>query len=208
MTFGMRFDWRGGMNVTDGHLNIYATAQDESLMKGIALGSPDAMEVLMDRYLPMVSRISYRILCDIPESGEVARDVFVEVWKTARLYDFRTSVSVWICRIVYRLCRLHLLKLRILDMISGHQSVYETSAPAPISPEEDFNTKETWGIYCRAARFLSTKEIAAFVFIELEEMPVADVSRIMRMNSGSVRENLLAARGKIKEELKKYGKVI
>ncbi len=196
------------MNVTDGHLNIYETAPDESLMKGIALGSPDAMAVLMDRYLPMVSRISYRILCDIKESEEVTRDVFIDVWKTAELYDFRTSVSLWICRMVYRLCRLHLLKLRILDLISGHSSVYETSAPAPVSPEEDYNTKETWGIYCRAARFLSTKEIAAFVFIELEEMPVSDVSRIMGMNSSSVRENLLVARGKIKEELKKYGKVI
>ncbi len=54
--FGTGFDGLGYMNVTDGYLNIYAAAPDESLIKGISLGSPDAMEVLMDRYLPVPFR--------------------------------------------------------------------------------------------------------------------------------------------------------
>ncbi len=177
-------------------------------MRGIALGSPDAMEILMDRYLPTVSRISYRILCDIPESESVTKEVFMKVWKSAGEYDFRRGVSIWICRLIYNLCYIHLRRQRILDLLSKHPPVYETSAPQPLSPEEDYNTKETWAIYCRAARFLTAEQRAVFVFRELEEMSTEDVSLIMQMRSDRIRENLVDAREKIKNELRKYGKGI
>ena len=37
---------------------------DMTLMKEVAYGSMDAFEELMDRYLDLVSRTSFRILCD------------------------------------------------------------------------------------------------------------------------------------------------
>ncbi len=189
-------------------MNIYESSTDTALIKGISQGSNDAMEVLMDRYLPMVARITYRILCDIRDSEAVTEEVFMKVWKSAGEYDFRRGVSIWICRIIYNLCYIHLRRQRFLDLLFIRQSVYETSAPHSLTPEEDYNTKETWGIYCRASHFLTVRQRAVFVFRELEEMSTADVSSIMNMRSDRIRENLITAREKIKEELAKYGKVI
>ncbi len=177
-------------------------------MRGVSLGDPAAFETLMDRYLPMVSRVSYRILCDIPESEAVTKEVFLRVWRSAGEYDFRHGVSVWISRIIYNLCYIHLRRIRFLDLLFIHQAVYETSAPQPLSPEEDFITKETWEIYCRAARFLTARQRAVFVFRELEELSTEDVAAIMRMRSDRVRYNLVAARERIRQELAEYGKVI
>ncbi len=205
---GTYFEWGRGMNSTDGYVNIWESPDDSALMKSTALGSPEAMEILMDRYLPMVSRISYRILCDIPESEAVTEEVFMKVWRSAGEYDFRRGVSVWICRIIYNLCYIHLRRLRFLDLLSIRPSVYETSAPQPLSPEEDFNTKKTWEIYCRATRYLTARQRAVFVFRELEELSTAEVSSIMAMRSDHIRDNLLTAREKIKIELAKYGEVI
>ncbi len=196
------------MNSTNGHNSIYESDRESALIKAIALGSPDAMEILMDRYLIMVSRISYRILCDIPESESVTKEVFMKVWRSAGEYDFRRGVSIWICRIICNLCYVHLRRQRFLDLLSMRTSVYETSAPKPLSPEEDYNTKETWAIYCRAAHFLTAEQRAVFVFRELEEMSTEDVSEIMNMRSDRIRDNLVEAREKIKNELRKYGKVI
>ncbi len=196
------------MNTTNVHINLYESSSDSALIRGIALGSPDAMEILMDRYLPMVSRISYRILCDIEESEAVTEEVFMKVWRSAGEYDFRRGVSIWICRIIYNLCYIHLRRQRILDLLFTHRPVYEMSAPHPLSPSEDFSTQETWAVYCRASRFLTAKQRSVFVFRELEEMSTSDVISIMNMRSDRIRENLLAAREKIKEELEKYGKVI
>ncbi len=196
------------MNSTNGHNSIYESDSDSALIKAVALGSPDAMEILMDRYLPMVSRVSYRILCDISESEEVTKEVFMKVWRSAGEYDFRRGVSIWICRIIYNLCYIHLRRQRFLDLFTKHPSVYETSAPQPLSPDEDYNTKETWAIYCRASRFLTIRQASVFVFRELEELSTEDVSEIMNMRSDRIRDNLLTAREKIKQELARYGKVI
>ncbi len=191
------------MNLTNGHM-----INDGSLIKGIASGSPEAMETFMEEYLPMASRVSYRILCDIKESEDVTREVFMKVWSEAGKYDFRQSVSVWMYRMICDLCRSHLLRLRLLELLTFHPSVYETSAPHPLSPEEDFITKKTWEVYCRASRFLTAKQRTVFVLKELEELSTEDVSAIMGMRSDHIRSNLVEAREKIKEELAKYGEVI
>ncbi len=187
---------------------IYESSSDASLMKEVALGNPAAMDELMERYLPMAARISYRILCDIPESEAVTKEVFLKVWGSAGEYDFRHGVSVWISRIICNLCYIHIRRQHFLDLLSIHQSPYETSAPQPLSPEEDYITKETWEIYCRAARHLTAKQRAAFVLCELEELPITEVADIMHMSSSRIMENLTEAKEQIKQELSKYGKVI
>ncbi len=196
------------MNSTNGHINSYMTASESSLMRGVAIGNHDAMEILMDRYLPMVSRISYRILCDILESESVTKEVFLKVWRNAGEYDFRLSLNLWICRIICNLCYVHIRRQRFLDLFSFHPQVFETSAPKPLSPEEDYITNETWEIYCRATGFLTPSQRMVFVFRELEEMSTADVASIMHIRSDRIRTKLVTARDKIKEELERYGKVI
>ncbi len=111
------------MNETNGHNS------DSSLMKNIAAGDQEALEILMDRYLPMVSRVSYRILCDIPESEVVSKEVFLKVWKGAGEYDFRHGVSLWMYRLICDLCYIHIRRMHFLDLLSIHPAVYETSAP-------------------------------------------------------------------------------
>ncbi len=189
------------MNLTNGH-------NDSSLIKSISLGDPEALETLMDRYLPLVSRVSYRILCDINESETVTKEVFLKVWNSAGEYDFRHGVSVWIYRTICNLCYIHLRRIRFLDLLSIHLPVYETSAPMPLNHEEDYSTKETWTIYCRATRFMTAEQRTVFVLSELEELSANEVAEILDMRSDRIRENVLDARQRIKEELKKYGKVI
>ncbi len=202
------------MNLTNGHIGYESSdnpdlmRSDSSLIKSISLGDPEALELLMDRYLPMVSRVSYRMLCDIKESEIVTKEVFMKVWRSAGEYDFRHGVSLWMYRMIYNLCYIRIRRIRFLDLLFVNPAVYETSAPMPLSPEEDYMTKETWGIYCRAARYLSAKQRAVFVFRELEELSTGDVALIMNMRSDRIRDNLLTAREKIKEELARYGKVI
>ena len=52
-------------------------------MGAVALGLQDALKVVLDRYMPMVSRTSYRILCDRDDSEDVTQEVFIRVWKNA-----------------------------------------------------------------------------------------------------------------------------
>ena len=181
---------------------------DEALMEAVSQGRTDALNVLMDRYMSAVYRISYRILCDRADSEVVTRNVLMKAWSDAPRYDGRYSLMVWIYQIVCHLCIARLRRRRILDLLSvTSSSVYEMAAPQPLSPEEDYIIKETWEIFCRASRNLSPKQRIVFTLRELEGLSTDDISAITGLNQDRIDRNIHIAHQQIRSELEHYGKV-
>lgn len=180
---------------------------DAALMRELALGRSEALKIIMDRYMSLVSRTAYRILCDRPDSEDVTQEVFIKVWRNASSYDERYSVSTWLYRITCNLCFDRLRRRRILDLFAIRPSVYEASAPAALSPEEDFITKETWAIFCRASQGLSPKQRTVFTLRDLEGLSAEKVATITGMTADQIKSNLHIARKRIRQELERYGKV-
>ena len=194
------------MNLMNGHMSI-GQASDASLIREVILGRREALKVIMDRYMTMVSRTAYRIMCDRPDSEDITREVFIMVWRNASSYDGRYSVSMWLYGITCNLCLKRLRRRRILELFSIRPSVYELSAPAAMSPEEDFITKETWAIFCRASLELSPRQRIVFTLLDLEGLSSEEVISITGMTSDQIKDNLYIARKKIRQELERYGKV-
>lgn len=194
------------MNLTKEHMKI-ELASDASLIREVVLGRREALKVIMDRYMNMVSRTAYRIMCDRPDSEDITKEVFMKVWRNAFSYDGRYSVSTWLYGITCNLCLKRLRRRRIMELFSIRPSVYESSAPAAMSPEEDFITKETWAIFCRASQKLSPRQRSVFTLLDLEGMSSEEVISITGMTTGEVKDNLNIARKKIRQELERYGKV-
>ena len=68
-------------------------AGETALMRAVAQGRHEAFEVVLEGYMPMVARISYRILCDRTDSEYVTNEVFMRIWNNASAFDGdRTSV--------------------------------------------------------------------------------------------------------------------
>lgn len=196
------------LNMEGRNLKIdLAPRNDDTLMKAVALGRQDALKLLMDRYMPVVSRTAYRILCDREESRDVAQEVFLKVWQKASRFDERHSVATWLYRITSNLSIDRLRRRRIINIFIPQSSVYEMSAPEARSPEEDYITKEAWDIFCRASENLSPKQRLVYTLRELEELPASRVGEITGMTADQIKSNLSVARRKIKAELQKYGKV-
>ena len=182
-------------------------ASDAFLMREVALGRSEALRLIMDRYMSMVSRTAYRIMCDRPDSEAITKEVFIKVWRDASSYDDSYSVSTWLYRITCNLCFGRLCRRRFLFLFSIRPSVYESSAPAAMSPEEDFMTKETWAIFCRASQGLSPKQRIVFTLSDLEGLSSEKVASITGMTADQIKSNLHIARKKIRQELERYGKV-
>lgn len=193
------------MKVNSGNIGF---GSDEALMEAVSQGRTDALNVLMDRYMSAVYRISYRILCDRADSEVVTRNVLMKAWSDAPRYDGRYSLMVWIYQIVCHLCIARLRRRRILELLSvTSSSVYEMSAPQPLSPEEDYIIKETWEIFCRASRNLSPKQRIVFTLRELEGLSTDDISAITGLNQDRIDRNIHIAHQQIRSELEHYGKV-
>jgi len=180
---------------------------DGELMRDMALGRKEAMKLILDRYMAMVSRSAYRILCDREDCEYVTREIFKIIWDNASSYDGRYPISIWICRIVCRVCLARLRRRRILDVLSIRPSVYEPSDPSALSSDEEYIEKETWAVFCRASHGFSTKQRIIYAFKELEGFSVFDVASITGMKTDQIRADLYVARKKVKQELERYGNV-
>ncbi len=187
--------------------NVGKYTDDAALMGAVALGRQGALDQVLDRYMSMVSRTSYRILCDREDSEDVTQEVFIKVWRNASDFDGRYSLSTWIYRITCNLCYDRLRRRKVLSLFSITRSVYETSAPMALSPEEDFITKETWEIFCRVSRHLSPKQRAVFTLRDLEGLDTDEIESVTGLTADQIKSNLHIARKKIRQELERYGKV-
>lgn len=180
---------------------------DAALMKAVAQGRRAAVETLLDKYMLMVSRVSYRILCDRPDSDAVTLAVFRKLCRSASGFDGRQNLHEYLCRLMCSMCHIRMIRRRLLDLFYISPSLYETSDPLPHSPEEDYITKETWEIFCRASRNLTYRQRVVFALCEMEQLPMSEVEAVTGLSAGRIKEHIRAARKQIRAELEVYGKV-
>ena len=60
---------------------------DADLIRSVAGGRMDMFRVIVEKYLDMVARTSYRILCDRGAADEVTCSVFMSLWNDSASYD-------------------------------------------------------------------------------------------------------------------------
>lgn len=180
---------------------------DASLVREVALGRQDALGVVMDCHMAMVLRTAYRILCDRRDAEDVTRKAFLKVWKCPYDSERYENIRLWLYRITVGLCHSCLRRRRLTDVLSIRFRVYEDQSPVAASPEEEFITKESWAIFCRASLMLSPEQRVVYTLIELEMLSMEEVVVITGMSSERIGNDLDAAVEAVRQELERYGKV-
>ena len=79
------------------------TDLESRLIQRIAAGDERAFRELFEVYGKRVFRYAARLIGDVPKAEEVTNDVMIEVWKSARRFEGRSSVSTWIIGITRHL---------------------------------------------------------------------------------------------------------
>ncbi|HEX2026577.1 MAG TPA: ECF RNA polymerase sigma factor SigK [Nitriliruptorales bacterium] len=94
--------------------SLHAEPRDADLMRAVARGDQEAFAVLYDRYADRVFGLIRKVLRDPSQSEEVAQEVFVEIWRTARRYDpDKGAVATWFMTLAHR---------RAVDRVRSEQS--------------------------------------------------------------------------------------
>lgn len=89
-------------------------ASDAELMASVTRGDQDAFATLYDRHANRVFGVIRKVMRDPAQSEEVAQEVFVEAWRTARRFDpNKGAVATWLMTMAHR---------RAVDRVRSEQS--------------------------------------------------------------------------------------
>lgn len=177
---------------------------ERKLLKDISEGSLADFQYLMEAYLPMVSRTSYRIMCDRGDSEFITERVMLSLWREPLSYA--DDVRYELLRRTCRSCRIRLFRRRVLQLFSIDPDVYVASTPQVPSYDE-YVARQAWQVFCRSSAAFTDMQRVLYTLCELEQLPVDYVSAITG-NSALVIESLLSgARTVVEEELDHYGRI-
>lgn len=178
--------------------------KDYELLDEIRRGNIQAFKEILNRYLPLVSRTSYRIMCDRTDSETVTKSVFLSLWRDpdsfkGRVYD---ELLTRTCRI----CRIQLLKRNLFTILSLNPDVFVFSAPSVPSADE-YIARKAWEVFCRASGNCSGTQRVIYTLCELECLPHDTAASVGRILPSHVRPALEQARENVRIELDHYGRM-
>ena len=110
---------------------------DAVLMLRVKRGDRAAFAALVEKYKQPVMNLVYRTLHDETEAEDLAQNVFLQVYKSARRYESRAKFSTWLFTIARNLC------LNEIRRRSRHpaDSIEESHAEHEDQPRQQFEDK-------------------------------------------------------------------
>lgn len=178
---------------------------DLTLIKEISYGNAEALSSVMDRYLDLVSRTSFRILCDREGSEYVTVKVFESLWHDVLEYDDSITLDMWLLRRTWIYSRIRIARRRILRIFGVNVDVFVNASPKA-EDQDDYVTKQAWELYCRANMNMTPLQGVSYALVVLEELSHQEAAKITGMTVFRTEAAVRRAEEKIRHELKRYGK--
>src|SRR5215472_10803019 len=113
---------------------------DAVLMLRVKRGDRAAFAELVEKYKQPVMNLVYRTLHDEAEAEDLAQNVFLQVYKSAKRYESRAKFSTWLFTIARNLC------LNEIRRRSRHpaDSLEETHSESEDQPQRQYEDKKVF----------------------------------------------------------------
>jgi RNA polymerase sigma-70 factor (ECF subfamily) len=192
---------------------MYDTLSSEDLMARVAKGDDEAFETLVTRHQTPVLNLIYRFLGDRAQAKDLAQEVFLRVWQTAKTYEPKAKFTTWIYRIGTNLCLNELKAARRRKWFpfyrsqEGTDNAIEDTYPDDSPTAEDLLlAKERTRQVSEALQSLPANQRMALLLKRYDDLPYEEIARIMGCSVSAVESLLVRAKKALREKLKKFGK--
>ena len=173
-------------------------------MKAVSDGRREGQDEMVCRYAERVFTMIVRQVGDVMDAQELTQDTFLRAFSRINSYDAsRASLSTWLCRIAYRLT-LDFQKRRRPPIVAIENN---EEALAEISDEQleaELSTKSEERI-CQLEQLiddLSDDERMLVTLYYYDDLPLAEISYIMGIETKPLAKRLYRIRRKLYKKLK------
>lgn len=173
-------------------------ADDESLVRRIAVGDRGALAALYDRHVPVLLALAERMLASRSDAEDLVHDVCLEVWRKANTYEpSRGSVRAWL---VMRLRSRALDRLRAARrtrLADDDSACEEEAAPSDRDPSRSPDHERVR----RALGELPEDQRAVLDLAYFEGLSLPEIGERLSIPVGTVKSRLSRAIGKLRADL-------
>ena len=179
---------------------------EQDAIRRILAGDRDAFRVLMDRHLPTVLRMTYRVTGNAVDAEEAAQEAFLLAYKKLSGFREQASFGTWVYRIAMN-CSLNLVERRSRDLAWNAVTIEPGSLAENIAvsrgltPEAELLNSEALGRRERAMLTLTPMERTAFILRHMEDQPIQIIADALGVPANSAKQAIFRAVAKLRREL-------
>jgi len=183
-------------------------ADDVRLMRLIGKGDTVALEELIEKHQALVAGTIARMLGSNSEVEDIAQQVFIRVWKSARRYIPRAKFTTWLLKITRNLVFNELRRSKRHAHVP--LQVEPGSEDSPIKdevnpgPDASLLEVELQRTIERAILDLPEAQRMALVLRRYEQLSYEQIAEILDLSVPAVKSVLFRARTELRSQLSKY----
>ena len=186
--------------------------QEYQLVTKARSGDLESFEALVNLYAKRIYHIAYKIVESIQDAEDVLQETFLKAFENLAKFRGESSFYTWIVQIAVNAALQRVKKRRSqtvsLDGLYGDDDDFR---PQQIvawdeTPEELYSREETQHILEEAIASLPTLYRTVFLLRDVENMPMADIARILEISLPAAKSRLIRARLELREVLSRYFK--
>src|SRR6266536_2307344 len=183
-------------------------AEDVRLMRLVSRGDTSAFEELIERHQALVAGTVARMLSSNSDVEDIAQQVFIRVWKSARRYVPRAKFTTWLLKITRNLV------FNELRRAKRHAHVPLQPEPGAEDPPLKDETQSPPDASLLEVELQRTIEDAilqlpeaqrmALVLRRYEQMSYEQIAEVLDLSVPAVKSVLFRARSELRSRLSKY----
>ena len=184
-------------------------AEDVRLMRLVGRGDTSAFENLVERHQSLVTGTVARMLGSNSDVEDIAQQVFIRVWKSARRYVPRAKFTTWLLKITRNLVFNELRRSKRRGHVplqsdpggEGHPPLKDETNPAPDASLLESELQQTIE---EAIMQLPESQRMALVLRRYEQLSYEQIAEVLDLSVPAVKSVLFRARTELRSRLSKY----
>ena len=159
-------------------------------------GDRAAQTALVNRNMPIIYRVAYRMLQDEAEAEDVTQETFLRAWKVLPDWQPKAKFSTWACTVALNLCRDRLRKKKPVLMDELPERV-----DTALRPEEALASQQAQAGLAKKIAQLPDRQREALTLCALEGMTNIEAAEAMGVGVRALESLLARARRALRASL-------
>jgi RNA polymerase sigma factor (sigma-70 family) len=182
--------------------------EDVRLMQLVGRGDTGALEELIERHQSLVAGTVARMLGSNSDVEDIAQQVFIRVWKSARRYVPRAKFTTWLLKITRNLVfnELRRSKRHAHVPLQTNPGTEEFPVKDEVNPAPDASLLETelQQAIEQAITQLPESQRMALILRRYEQLSYEEISEVLDLSVPAVKSVLFRARTELRARLSRY----